>query len=209
MPLTFAIEGKNPQTLLPKFSRRVLAARLKVLGTRGRKAATAPVEAKAAVWSDTEIRATLEVGNIVLARLDLKINNELTFEHCTDRLEDSPAFYAALWGSESTTSNLPGEDQHHLRSLPYTITRYSNLNPFCEVSQYYLHGIGRGEGVGTAWYQTRFEPFLVESGVEIVAVRGTCAQLNRNAFWKRMGYEWVTDDFHGDTLYGLNYKILT
>ena len=190
--LSFAIENTNPRNLLPrKFHPRFL-------GQQGKE--------KVHCWSKSRIKLELYWRKTALARLQIKICTELSLQNYGDTLEKHAALHQVLWDPEHSQLIETLVPRHPLSS------KYSNLKPFVQVSDFLLHWLVRRQGLGSRWYQEIFEPFLINSGVKTVVVQGSCVSPEAfGDFWYQAGYGGnlvYNYDNKREIIYTLVYKIL-
>lgn len=215
MKLSFAINEITPRNLLPKFPGRLSQECNNGPKAKIAHAITNVTKVKVLSWTETKIELRLQILEQVLARLHIEISNHLTFEDYPDKLEDSPTLYKALWNPEHSKLEEKIIKRPKADFSPggnMTANKYSNLNPFCIISDYYLHWLTRKKGFGMSWYKNEFEPFLIKSGVETAVVKGSCIEREASDnFWERMGYReplTYNYDYNRDILYTLISKNL-
>jgi len=204
----------EPWQLLPKVNRDELPRKAKALGQKRKVVAGARVDVLVDCWSESCVRLTLGVFAIELFRVQFEIDKNLTFKVSRGLTGDSSAaILNALW-DPTGSKVIHGKEERELDDQDKAIVsvhEYISLNPFCLVTDFYVHPIERGSGVGRAWYLGIVEPFLRQSGIKVVVGKGSCLEAEADEFWKKMGFARIIPydyEYDTDILHSFRFKVL-
>lgn len=214
MVVKFPTNVIEPWQLLPRVNREGLPQKAQQLGQKPKGVDHARVDVLVDCWSDTQVRLSLKIFEIELFRLQFEIRDALTFWGRRSMIDgrDSDIF-DALWDVENSQI-IQGREEREIyggQALLISVDEYISLRPFGLITDFFVHKIERGSGVGKAWYLEIVEPFLRQSGVPVVGAKGSCLEAEADEFWKKMGFARILPydyEFDTDILRSFRFKLL-